>query len=212
MTTGILFDLDGTLLDTLQDLTDATNATLRHFGCPDRTSEEVRRFIGNGARQLIRLSLPGGESEETVDRALAWYQQYYAAHAQDKTCPYPGIPEQLAKLRQEVPVAIVSNKPDVAVKILCKLHFPGVYALGEAPGCPRKPAPDMLFQAMRDIGVDRCIYVGDSDVDVTTARHAGMECLSVLWGFRDRAAIEAAGGTHFCTDPHTLYDTLKAML
>ncbi len=210
--TGILFDLDGTLLDTLQDLTDATNATMAHFGCPARTADDVRRFIGNGARQLIKLSLPQGTGDARVDEALAWYQHYYASHAQDKTCPYPGILEQLEKLRQEVPIAIVSNKPDVAVKILCKLHFGDVYALGEAPGCPRKPAPDMLFKAMAHIGVDRCIYVGDSDVDVTTAQNAGTECLSVLWGFRDKADIEKAGGTHFCHDPHTLYDTLKAML
>lgn len=212
MKTGILFDLDGTLLNTLEDLTDSVNVTLGHFGCPERTLEEVREFVGNGARRLIKLALPGGESDEKIDEVLAWYQTYYAAHTQIKTRPYDGILEQLQRLRAKYPVAIVSNKPDEAVKILCRQYFGDTYALGEAPGCPRKPAPDMLYKAMAAIGVEKCVYVGDSEVDVITAGNAGAECLSVLWGFRDRDCIAAHGGKHFCSDPGTLFETLDAMM
>lgn len=212
MKTGILFDLDGTLLNTLEDLTDSVNHTLRHYNCPGRTIEQVRSFVGNGARRLIQLALPGQEDDPPVEEALAFYQAYYATHAQIKTRPYDGVLEALTTLRQKYPVAIVSNKPDVAVKPLCRNFFGDVYALGEAPGCPRKPAPDMLLKAMRDIGVESCIYVGDSDVDVITAGNAGAVCLSVLWGFQDRERIEAAGGSHFCEDPHQLAQTLERMI
>ena len=212
MKTGILFDLDGTLLDTLQDLTDAVNYTLRHYGCPERSLGQVREFVGNGARRLIELSLPGTPEDPEVDEALAFYQQYYAAHAQIKTAPYPGILEALEQLRREYPVAVVSNKPDRAVKLLCKDYFGDIYARGESSDCPRKPAPDMLLRTMAELGLERCIYVGDSDVDVLTAANAGMPCLSVTWGFRDEALLRQAGGTHFCRDPKELYDTICRMV
>ena len=182
MKTGILFDLDGTLLNTLEDLKDAVNFVLRSYNCPERTLEEVRTFIGTGAKNLIRKALPGKENDPPLEQALADYQVYYNAHSQVKTRPYDGILEALAYLRAKYPVAIVSNKPDVPVKSLCKDYFDDVYALGEVADLPRKPAPDMLFKAMKDIGVDRCIYVGDSEVDVITAGNAGMPCLSVTWG------------------------------
>lgn len=193
--TGILFDLDGTLLNTLDDLADAVNHALHAHGYPSRTIEEVRRFIGNGAARLIALSVPEGAAYEPV---LETYRAYYQAHSQDKTAPYPGIPEALAAIRAKYPVAIVSNKPDPAVKLLCKEFFGDIYALGETPDCPRKPAPDMLYKAMNALGVDRFVYVGDSDVDVTTAHAANTKCVSVLWGFRDEAEIRAAGGEYFC--------------
>ena len=198
---GLLFDLDGTLLDTLEDLRDATNAALDHFGCPRRSLAEIRSFVGNGARNQIRLSLPGGADDPDLDEVLEWYKAYYAAHCQIKTAPYPGIAEMLEGLKGEWPMAIVSNKPDVAVKALCAEHFPGLYAQGEAADCPRKPAPDMVFQAMKAIGVEQCIYIGDSEVDIRTARNAGVPCISVLWGFRDRDVLEEAGGQVFCADP-----------
>ena len=201
MSIGILFDLDGTLLNTLEDLRDATNAALRHFGCPERSLEEIRTFVGNGARNQIRLSLPGKPDDPDLDAVLEWYKAYYAEHCQIKTAPYPGVPELLEHLKGEWPMAIVSNKPDVAVKALCAEHFPGLYALGEAADCPRKPAPDMVFQAMEAIGVEQCIYIGDSEVDIRTARNAGVPCISVLWGFRDRDVLEKEGGRVFCADP-----------
>ena len=212
MKKGILFDLDGTLLDSLDDLTDAVNHTLRCYGCPERTREQVRFAIGNGARRLIRLSVPEEKDEAFVDEVLQAYQKYYAEHCRIKTRPYEGVLEALTQLQKTWPVAIVSNKPDVAVKPLCADYFPGVYALGETPDCKRKPAPDMVHKAMAQLGVDTCIYVGDSDVDVVTANNAGVPCLSVLWGFRDRACIEAEGGKYFCEDSKKLGSTLLEMM
>lgn len=211
MKIGILFDLDGTLLNTLEDLHDAVNATLEHYGCPERTLEEVRQFVGNGAMQLIRLALPGTENDPPVKDALAFYQEYYAAHSQIKTHPYDGILDALRQISSHYPVAIVSNKPDIAVKSLCKDYFGSVYARGESDDCPRKPAPDMVQKAMAEIGVDACIYVGDSDVDVVTARNAGVPCLSVLWGFRDRTCMEAVGGKYFCHRPADMPRILTQM-
>ncbi len=212
MKTGIIFDLDGTLLNTLEDLKDAVNYVLRQYGCPERSLEEIRTFVGNGAERLIRLSLPGREDDPPVSQVLADYQTYYNAHSQVKTCPYEGIPEALAAISAKYPIAIVSNKPDVPVKALCKDYFGDVFALGETSDCPRKPAPDMVYKAMGIIGVDRCIYVGDSEVDVVTAKNAGFPCLSVLWGFRDQACMEEVGGTHFCHDPKNLLKDLEEIM
>ena len=211
MSIGILFDLDGTLLNTLEDLRDATNAALRHFGCPERTLEEIRSFVGNGARNQIRLSLPGRADDPELDSVLEWYKAYYADHCCIKTAPYDGIGDALEKLMGKYPIAIVSNKPDVAVKTLCAEHFPGIYALGEAADCPRKPAPDMVYKAMQAIGVEKCIYVGDSEVDIRTAKNAGVSCLSVLWGFRDRDILEGEGGTHFCAEPAEMAGMLEEL-
>ena len=210
--TAILFDLDGTLLNTLEDLTDATNAALTHFGYPTRTLDEVRQFVGNGAKNQITLSLPEGVTPEKIEEVLDWYKAYYAAHSQIKTRPYDGIPEALEAVKAEFPVAIVSNKPDTAVKILCAQYFPQVFALGESSGCPRKPAPDMVYQALQALGADRCIYVGDSEVDVLTARNAGVPCLSVLWGFRDQKTLLEVGAECFCETPGELLKSLKEMI
>ena len=210
--TGILFDLDGTLLNTLEDLADATNYALRQFGFPERSVGDVRRAIGNGAANQIRRCLPDGIPEETVQQVLAVYKPYYTTHCRNKTCPYSGILPELEKLAERYPVAIVSNKPDSAVKELCAVYFPGHFSLGERTGCPRKPAPDMVFQAMAAVGAERCIYVGDSEVDVLTARNAGVPCLSVLWGFRGRRELEEAGAIHFCETPEKLAETLEEMI
>ena len=212
MKTGILFDLDGTLLDTLEDLLDATNYALAAHGFPPRTLPELRRFVGNGAYNQMRLSVPEGTPPETVQAVLDTYKPYYTAHCQNRTRPYPGIPEALAALGKTHPIAIVSNKPDAAVTALCRQYFPGIYALGEVADCPRKPAPDMVFKAMTAIGAERCIYVGDSEVDVLTAKNAGMPCLSVLWGFRDRQTLVEAGAEYFCETPADLLKTLKEMI
>lgn len=208
MKIGILFDLDGTLLETLEDLCDSVNHALAELGYPLRSLEEVRRFVGNGARRLMDQAVPEGIDGEA---AFNCFRVFYNTHCQIKTKPYPGIPEALEALKEEYPVAIVSNKPDSAVKVLCADYFPGVYALGERAGCPRKPAPDMVLAAMKQIGVESCIYVGDSDVDVLTAKNAGVLCLSVLWGFRDREDMEAAGSVNFCERTEDLVQTLKTM-
>ena len=153
--------------------------------------------------------MPEGADPEEVFQV---FRPYYDAHCQIKTQPYAGIPEALAALGKKYPMAVVSNKPDSAVKPLCARYFPGLYARGESADCPRKPAPHMVRKAMEAIGVDRCIYVGDSEVDVLTAKNAGVPCLSVLWGFRDREALEAAGAVYFCETPAELTAKLEEMI
>lgn len=209
MKIGLLFDLDGTLLDTLDDLMDSTNYILTQNGYTARTRQEIRAFVGNGARNLLIKAAPEGAD---ADALLAQFQPYYAAHCQIKTKPYPGVEAVVAALREKYPVAIVSNKPDVAVKALCAQLFPEISAVGERPDCPRKPAPDMVNRAMAELGVDRCIYIGDSEVDVLTAKNAGVPCVSVLWGFRDREEIEAAGGCVFCHKVEDLPAMIEGLL
>ena len=209
MKTGILWDLDGTLLDTLDDLVDAVNYALQQYGYPVRTREEVRCFVGNGARRLIERAMPAGGD---VSAVFDTFRAYYDAHCQIKTKPYDGIMAALQELGAKYPMAVVSNKPDSAVKPLCAQYFPGLYALGESADCPRKPAADMVFKAMAAIGVEHCIYVGDSEVDVLTARNAGVPCLSVLWGFRNRDEIEANGGIYFCDDTAVLVEKLEELI
>jgi phosphoglycolate phosphatase len=208
MKVGILFDLDGTLLDTLADLTDATNYALGVHGYPQRSIAEIRRFVGNGAANQMRLSVPEGADYE---RVLATYKPYYDAHCQIKTAPYPGILEALEELK-DYPLAVVSNKPHSAVTVLAKQYFGDIYARGEQADCPRKPAPDMIKRTMADLGVDACVYVGDSEVDVRTARNAGVPCLSVLWGFRDREVLEKEGAKYFCEDPKNLVNDIKKII
>ena len=212
MKMAVIFDLDGTLLDTLEDLKDATNHVLRQYGCADRSLQEIRSFVGTGAANLIRYALPGSPNDPPLEQVLEDYKVYYAAHSQVKTGPYPGILQALAQIREKYPVAVVSNKPDVATKSLCRQYFGDVFALGERSDCPRKPAPDMVNAAMDALGVDSCIYVGDSEVDVATARNAGVKCLSVLWGFRDRDCLKAAGAEHFCNDASQLLSMLESMM
>ena len=209
MKIGILFDLDGTLLNTLEDLHTSTNHALTQLGYPARTLDEVRRFVGNGARRLFEQAVPEGVDPEP---ALEVFQRWYPDHCRIQTRPYDGIPEALAILKGKYPLAIVSNKPDTAVKVLCADYFPGIYARGESADCPRKPAPDMVFKAMEAIGVESCIYVGDSEVDVLTAQNAGVPCLSVLWGFRDRTDMEEVGGSVFCEKTADLAAKLEEMI
>ncbi len=194
----VLFDLDGTLLDTLEDLLDAANYTLRELGYPERTLAEMRTFVGNGAEMQLRRALGEAADDETVRRALAIYKPYYAAHCQIKTRPYPGVIGLMEELkRRGFRLAIVSNKPDEAVKLLAAECFRGLAdtAMGETATRRRKPAPDMPNDALAELGADkaRAVYVGDSEVDIQTARNAGMACISVCWGFRDREQLVEAG-------------------
>jgi phosphoglycolate phosphatase len=189
----------------------AVNQTMVHYGFPVKTREEVRMAVGHGAWRLIADVLPESEVHRT-DEILETYKKYYAACCQEQTKPYEGVVEALEQLKKKYKIAVVSNKPDPAVKHLCAQYFGDVYALGEAPDCPRKPAPDMLYKAMKEIGADRCIYVGDSEVDVLTAKNAGAECLSVTWGFRDEAVLVEAGAKHLCRDSEQLAQALLEML
>ncbi len=197
----VIFDLDGTLLDTLGDLHCSTNHALRELGYPQRSMEEVRRFVGNGAGELMRRAVPDG-----VDHApaLEAFRAHYSRHANDRTAPYPGIVELLETLAQSgVQLAIVSNKPDAQVHTLCQTYFARWirHACGDREGIRRKPAPDSVHQVMKDMHADphTTLYVGDSEVDVQTAQNAGIDCCAVLWGFRDRAVLEAAGATRFAS-------------
>lgn len=207
--TSILFDLDGTLLDTLGDLTAAMNRTLTRHGLPERTRQQMRAALGNGARRLMELSVPDGTDGALFETLLAEYNADYAAHCRIKTAPYPGVDALLRQLHaQGRKLAIVSNKPDEAVRALRADFFAGTIsiAVGEKTGIRRKPAPDTLLAAMAQLGADAAstVYVGDSEVDIATARAVGLPCISVLWGFRDRDMLEQAGAQQFAADADEL--------
>ena len=208
---AVLFDMDGTVLDTLGDLNAAVNRTLAHFGFGAQSLDETRRFVGNGSRRLLELSLPAGTDSQRLDELLAWYLPDYNAHANDTTAPYPGIVRLMGALRAAgLRQALVSNKPDRTVKQLAAIHFPGLLetAVGEdeAHGVRRKPWPDTLLAAAEALGAAaaECLYVGDSEVDVLTAARAGMDCASVLWGFRSREELAEAGAKLLVETPEQL--------
>ncbi len=211
MYTAVIFDLDGTLLDTLDDLADAVNHALTAFGLPCRTRDEVRRFVGNGVAKLIERAVPDGYPAEKTQAALSAFKTHYAAHCRDKTAPYEGIISLLTELRaQGVRTAIVSNKFDDAAKALSAHYFGDLMevAIGEreAEGIRKKPAPDTLLMAMKALGVlpEETVYVGDSDTDILTARAAGVSCVSVTWGFRDREFLLSHGATQLIDTPDEL--------
>jgi len=206
-----IFDLDGTLLDTLDDLAAAVNYALRQHGMPEHTREDVRRFVGNGVRLLMTRAIPDGEDNPLFEATFQTFREYYMEHSLDTTRPYDGIPELLGELRARGKrVAVVSNKFYAATSELCHHFFPDTVevAIGEheAEGIRKKPAPDTVKEAFRQLGVDsrNAVYIGDSDVDLQTARNAGLPCISVLWGFRDRAFLEAHGATTFVTTPEEI--------
>lgn len=205
---AIVWDLDGTLLDTLDDLTDATNHALSGNGLPLRTREEVRRFVGNGIRRLIARAVPEGTPDAVRDAVYGDFCPYYAAHCNDRTHPYPGVMELLAGLHAAVPMAIVSNKADFAVRELAEIYFGRLIpvAVGARDGSRTKPAPDVVLRALGELGAApaSAVYVGDSEVDVETARNAGMSCVSVSWGFRTPDVLRAAGASVICPDVPSL--------
>ena len=205
----VIFDLDGTLLDTLDDLADAVNFALTQKGWPARTREQVQVFVGNGVGKLMERAVPSGTSPRETAQALALFKEYYERHNRDKTAPYPGIPQLLDALRAKgCMTAVVSNKFDPAVKELMAHYFPGRLdaAAGEGEGSPKKPDPAMVLRVMADLGADPAatVYVGDSDVDIATARNAGLPCISVTWGFRDRDFLLAAGADRLADTPAQL--------
>lgn len=211
--TLVIFDLDGTILDTLEDLTDGVNYALSECGYPVRTIEEVRRFVGNGIRKLIERALPSGTPETEIDRVHGIFSPYYKAHCDVKTKPYDGIPAMLQDLRDAgVLTAVLSNKGDFAVQPLIRQYFPDLFtiAFGERAGIPRKPAPDAVFEILERLGVDKsnAVYIGDSNVDIETAQNAGLPCICVDWGFRDRAQLIAAGADTIVSAPEELLEAI----
>lgn len=229
----IIFDLDGTLLDTLGDLADAVNFALREFRLPERSYEEIRQFVGNGVRNLVLRSVhepysahqgkvwidtpvfanPDGSLHPQFEEIFACFKSYYVSHCQVKTCLYLGIPELLLALKEKgCKMAIVSNKLQAGVTELHEAYFRDYLdvAIGERPGVPRKPAPGMLDTALEELGStrDECIYVGDSDVDILTARNSDMPCISVLWGFRDEDFLLEHGATMLVCKPLEILDLI----
>ena len=206
-----IFDLDGTLLDTLTDLAASTNYALRTHGMPEHTIDEVRRFVGNGVRKLMERAVPDGADNPLFDEAFATFRQHYMEHSLDTTRPYEGVPDMLAALKAKgCHLAVVSNKMMAATQELCRHFFPETIevAIGEneAEGIRKKPAPDTVIAALRQLGVgeEGAVYVGDSDVDIATARNSNLPCISVLWGFRDRDFLLQHGASTLISAPKEL--------
>lgn len=218
----IIWDLDGTLMDTLVDLMQAVNYALRVNGMPARTLEEVRQFVGNGVRRLIMLSVPNGTTDEVTEKVLADFKAYYVEHCQDNSGLYAGMHATLQALKERgVRMAVVSNKLQKGVTELCESRVRTLdtgeliymmdymdVAIGERPEVARKPAADMVDKAFEEMGIDKedAVYVGDSDVDIATARNAGLPCISVLWGFRDKQFLLNHGATTCIATPKEILE------
>lgn len=230
----VIFDLDGTLLNTLEDLHLAINHTLAWAGLPEQSMSQTRAYVGNGIRKLIERSAPNGTPAEVVDELNAEFDRFYALHCQDNTAPYPGINELLGRLAEAgARMTVVSNKTQYAVTDLVAAHFPGVFeaVVGVREGVAKKPAPDMVELALAEMGAHReepasmaandtlgdpaapsatreAVYVGDSEVDVATAANSGLACLAVSWGFRSEQQLVEAGATTICATPEELAQKL----
>lgn len=211
----IIFDMDGTLLNTLEDLSDSVNYALKHSGFPTRTIEEVRSFVGNGAAKLIERAVPNGKDNPLYEDTLSVYKEYYEMHCKDKTRPYDYICPMLDELCEKgYKLGIVSNKPDTAVKELSRVYFGDriSISIGGSDKVRKKPAPDTVYQALEALSAkaDNAVYVGDSDVDIATAANVPMKCISVTWGFRSRSQLIDAGAddSHMITSPGELLPLL----
>lgn len=210
----IIFDLDGTLLNTLADLAAATNHALAEHKLPQRTTDEVRRFVGNGIRKLIERAVPADTPAELQEAVFASFNKYYKQHCADSTRPYEGVPQLLQQLRTAgCRTAIVSNKADYGVQALAKQYFDGQLdaACGERAGIAKKPAPDMLLAIMQQLKAEpaRTIYIGDSDTDLDTARNAGVAGIGACWGFRGRAFLEAHGAKLLAENVSDIWELIK---
>ncbi len=206
-----IFDLDGTLLNTLDDLTASTNFALRSVGLPEHSIDDVRRFVGNGVRKLMERAIEGGDKNPAFDEAFAVFKKHYMEHGLDTTRPYDGVTDLLAELKARGKnIAVVSNKFYDATRELVR-HFFGEYvevAIGERENIRKKPAPDTVIEALRMLGVtkENAVYIGDSDVDFNTAKNVGIPCISVLWGFRDKDFLRSIGADTFVTRPSEIVD------
>lgn len=211
--TTIVFDCDGTLLNTLDDLADTMNYVLKANNYPTRTLDEIRRFVGNGLGKLVERSVPEGTSAETQADLLAQFKEYYAEHWQDKTAPYEGIYELLDTLKQEgYKIAVVSNKIQEGVTALNEQYFKGYFevGIGERPGLARKPAPDMVNTALQELNstTEESVYIGDSEVDLATAQNSKLLPIAVTWGFREEALLKEKGAVHIAHKPEDVLEIL----
>ncbi len=204
-----VFDLDGTLLETLNDLAASTNYALRTCQMPEHSVEEVRMFVGNGVKKLMERAVPDGKENPMFEKVLSLFRSHYLEHNLDTTQPYNGIRELLSELNKRgKKLAIVSNKFDAATKDLAKHFFADTIevAIGERENIRKKPAPDTVLEALRQLGASKsgAVYIGDSDVDIMTAKNSGLPCASVLWGFRDKDFLIRHGATFFAEKPEDL--------
>lgn len=211
-----IFDMDGTILNTLEDLKNATNYALRLHGYPERTLDEIRRFVGNGLLMLIRRAVPEGCTEEQIQKVSVSFHEYYQVHCADTTKPYDGILSLIRNLRAHgVKTAVVSNKPDYGVQELTAKYFPDCFdaAVGEREGIRKKPAPDSVNEVLMRLQIDRtnAIYIGDSDVDLDTAKNAGMPCISVEWGFRSHDFLLQHGAITLVTEPEQILNLILSI-
>lgn len=209
-----IFDLDGTILNTLEDLADSTNYALKACGYPERTIDEVRQFVGNGIRKLMERAVPEGTPVEEIDRVHETFTAHYKVHCADKTRPYDGIMELLQGLKKDgCKLAVVSNKADYGVQELCKQYFDGVFdfAVGEREGIRKKPAPDSVNEVLKTLGCsrDRAVYIGDSDVDIQTAANAQMDHIIVEWGFRDVQFLISQGAKVLVERPEEILEIVE---
>lgn len=205
---AVIFDLDGTLLDTLEDLKDAVNYALTQYKKPQRTRDEICQFVGNGIAKLIERAVPEGTTAAERENILATFRTYYSEHCQDKTAPYDGIREVLISLKENnIKMAVVSNKADFAVQELIPFYFGDYISVAkgenEIAGIKKKPNPDMVYAAMEELGCtpDETVYVGDSDVDLATAKNSGLPCIGCGWGFRGRSFLEKNGADMIADSP-----------
>ena len=208
----VIFDLDGTLLNTLEDLKNSTNFALSEFGFPERSLEEVRSFVGNGVRKLIERSVPQSCDKETTEKCLEIFKKNYSENMYNNTAPYNSILEILKDLRNNgLKIGVVSNKFDSAVKELCKKYFEDLVdiAIGQAGDVPKKPAPDGVLKAIKLLGAENIVYVGDSGVDVQTAKNANIPCIGVTWGFRDKKDLK--GADFIIDNPHDIINIIRSM-
>ncbi|MBQ1244267.1 MAG: HAD-IA family hydrolase [Clostridia bacterium] len=210
----VIFDLDGTLLNTLEDLTDSVNYVLKKYSCPQKTIKEVCSYVGNGIRLLIERAVPNGAENPLFEDMLKDFLAYYEIHCNDKTAPYEGVVELLRTLKKKgYKLAIVSNKFDSAVKDLAKLYFSDTIsvAIGESEGVRKKPAPDTVIKALGELGSDKntSIFIGDSEVDFETSKNSGLDCISVLWGFRTKEFLSSLGATVFAETPDEVLSIIE---
>ena len=214
---AVLLDMDGTVLDTVEDIKDSANTALRKYGLPEMNTAQAKARLGNGSRVLISKSMPAGADSELLEKVLEFYIPYYDSHSHIKTKPYDGIPELMKNLKKSGRrLAIISNKPDSTVKELAAEFFPGLLetAVGESAEVKRKPNPDAVLAAAKRLGLsaDDCVYAGDSEVDIETARRAGMDCICVSWGFRSRQQLLSSGAVRIADTPEELEKMINETL
>lgn len=208
---AVIFDMDGTILNTLEDLKNATNYSLRQFGMPERSLEEVRMFVGNGIRKLVERAVPAGTSEEKIAQVFDVFLEYYEIHSADNTSPYPGILELVEKLKKSgIKTAVSTNKADVPAQELGREYFKGIFDLivGQQDGLKVKPAPDSVNKILSILDIQKkdAIYIGDSDVDVQTAKNSGLDFIGVSWGFRGREFLEKNGAKNIVDNANEILD------